>query len=146
MDRRTFLAGSATVGAMALAGCLVTQVGAMGESAQAEVTGHVLRPRSIIIHNGDDVTHAVTLTVTDEADQTVFEGEVEISPDAIIEDVWGTTEVGRYRITAETESGLTGTTEMLVCVGYGGVMISIYPDSISMPRSHHDPHAKHCRL
>lgn len=146
MNRRTFLAGSATVGTVALAGCAVTEIGAMGDSVQAEVTGHVLRPRSIILYNGDDVTHTVTLAVTDESNQPVFEGEAEIAPDTIIKDVWTTTRVGRYRITARTTSGLSDSTEMLVCVGYGGVMIRIYPDSLSMPQSHHDPKVAHCRL
>lgn len=143
MKRRTFLAGIGTAGTAALAGCTVD---AELASVKARVTGHVGEPRALGISNETPQKHTVTVTVTNDAGQTVFTGERTLPPNTEIKPVWTTTRIGWYTITAETETGRRTTADMRVCVGYRTALVVIHPDNLEIVQLHADPDASACSI
>lgn len=118
----------------------------MAGSVKNRITGHVSKPRKITVRNEDTSPHTVTITVKDANDGTRFEDEFRIESDTTVESAWQTTRVGRYTVTVETDSGLSASGEMKVCVGFLDFLIIVYADSIETGQGHGDPTAAHCSL
>lgn len=145
VNRRKALAAVTSAGTVALAGC-VGEIGAMAGSVKNRITGHVSEPRKITVRNEGANPHTITLIVKDANNETRFENEFRVEPDTTVENAWQTSRVGRYTVTVETDSGLTASGEMNVCVGFLDFLIIVYTDSIEAGQGHGDPTAAHCSV
>lgn len=144
MNRRQFLGGVTSVSLAMVAGC--AEAPAIGASVREQLTGKVSKPRTVSIRNEATEEHTVTITVKDNSGSVKFNETVKVSADSSKENIWQTTQVGHYTVTAETETGMTHSAPMLVCVGYGDTWVVIYPDSVEVGQSHGDPTAAHCSI
>lgn len=142
MKRRTVLGGIGVVGAIALLGGGRAELAA----ANAQLTGHLIKPRALHLSNQTDTTQTVSLTVNQEDGTTVFSAERTIAAETDVDRLWETTRIGRYTVTAQTPEGRQTSGDMLVCVGYHDAELLIEPEDFLIGQAHGDPDAGACSL
>lgn len=142
LKRRTMLSAIGTAGAMALfAGCTAELSG-----AASGLTGRVGEPRALDIENDTATAQTVSIRITRDDGTTVFSEQRTVPSETDVEDVWTTTRVGRYTVSARTADCRQASATMFVCVGYHDAKLRIDPDGLLFGQAHGDPEAAACSL